>query len=295
MSQVILMNASAIIVTYNPEIEPLINLVQSLLKQVVQIILIDNNSANVEELSALEEDCTIIYNKINVGLATAQNMGIRQISDDVEYMILFDQDSSISDNFVQLQIKCYESLIQKGEKVAAVGPKFTDESTGYIYPATVYQGPFIKRVTVIDKPVEATFIIASGCLIPKKIVSHVGYMKDIFFIDFVDIEWCMRAKSMGYKSFINPDAFMKHNIGDERISIFGRLISLHSDFRKFYIYRNGIFMIKLKYVPLGYKIRLFVFNIIRSILGVLTSKDKVTTLKVSFKGWSSGFTTKRCE
>ena len=287
-----MMKSAAIIVTYNPEIKPLKILVELLGKQVNQIIIIDNNSNNYNELVFLESKCHVIYNDTNLGLATAQNMGIKLAIEDADYLILFDQDSSIPDNYVELQIKCYESLIKKGEMIAAVGPKFTDESSGYVYPATIYQGPFIKRVPVADEPVEATFIIASGCLIPKEVIENVGYMKDIFFIDFVDIEWCMRAKSMGYKSFINPFALMQHNIGDARISIFGRLISLHSDFRKYYIYRNGIFMIKLKYVPFGYKLRLFIFNIIRTILGIITSKDKIATSKVSFKGWIAGFSAK---
>ncbi|BFF43454.1 glycosyltransferase family 2 protein [Klebsiella pneumoniae] len=287
-----MMKSAAIIVTYNPEIKTLKSLVELLGKQVNQIIIIDNNSNNYNELVFLESKCHVIYNDTNLGLATAQNMGIKLAIEEADYLILFDQDSSIPDNYVELQIKCYESLIRKGEMIAAVGPKFTDESSGYVYPATIYQGPFIKRVPVVDEPVEATFIIASGCLIPKKVIENVGYMKDIFFIDFVDIEWCMRAKSMGYKSFINPFALMQHNIGDARISIFGRLISLHSDFRKYYIYRNGIFMIKLKYVPFGYKLRLFIFNIIRTILGIITSKDKIATSKVSFKGWIAGFSAK---
>ncbi|MBY8412476.1 glycosyltransferase family 2 protein, partial [Klebsiella pneumoniae] len=73
-----------------------------------------------------------------------------------------------------------------------------------------------------------------------------------------------------------------------RIDVFGRKISLHSDFRKFYIYRNGVYMTRLGYVPVGYKIRVFVFNLIRTCIGLVLSKQKSKTLKASIKGWING-------
>ncbi|RZM39777.1 glycosyltransferase family 2 protein, partial [Klebsiella pneumoniae] len=76
---------------------------------------------------------------------------------------------------------------------------------------------------------------------------------------------------------------------DMRVRIFGRMISLHSDFRKFYIYRNGMFMIRLNYVPFGYKVRVLIFNMIRTFLGLCLSDAKKNTLKASTTGWLSGF------
>jgi rhamnosyltransferase len=44
-----------------------------------------------------------------------------------------------------------------------------------MYPATIYCGPFIKRVKVINTTVEATsFLIASGCLIRLEVLHDVG-------------------------------------------------------------------------------------------------------------------------
>ncbi|HGO4357789.1 TPA: glycosyltransferase family 2 protein, partial [Klebsiella pneumoniae] len=69
------------------------------------------------------------------------------------------------------------------------GPKFYDKDSGYEYPATVYKGPFIKKIPVVDEPVEATFVIASGSLMRTEVLKDVGLMLDDFFIDFVDVEW----------------------------------------------------------------------------------------------------------
>lgn len=284
------MEIAAIIVTYNPEIKVLNDLVLMLSTQVNRIIIVDNNSKNKNDINFLDEKITVIKEKSNIGLAKAQNLGIRAVIDSCTHVLIFDQDSSISNDFVEKQLKCETELLKENVKLSAVGPAFIDENTQYEYPVTVYKGPFIKHVNIEDKPVKATFIIASGSLIRTAVLKDVGLMLDDFFIDFVDVEWCLRANSKGYSCFINPYVKMSHCIGELRIKIGGRMISMHSDFRKFYIYRNGMFMLRLPYVPFGYKLRVFIFNIIRSVIGVCISPNKKESFKATYNGWSKGFT-----
>ncbi|WP_404651639.1 glycosyltransferase family 2 protein [Raoultella terrigena] len=283
------MEIAAVIVTYNPEVNVLNDLVLMLIKQVDKVIIVDNNSTNKYNINYINENVIVIKQDNNIGLAKAQNIGINTVINSCTHILIFDQDSSISENFVKKQLECETELLKQNVKLSAVGPAFIDEDTQYEYPVTVYKGPFIKHVDIGDKPVKATFIIASGSLIRTVVLKDVGLMLDDFFIDFVDVEWCLRANSKGYSCFINPYVKMSHCIGELRIKIGGRMISMHSDFRKFYIYRNGMYMLRLSYVPLGYKVRVFIFNIIRSILGVCISPDRKATLKATFNGWSKGF------
>lgn len=285
---VLKMEIAAIIVTYNPEINVLNDLVSMLTRQVSEIVIVDNNSKNKGDINYFDDNIIVIKEDTNIGLAKAQNIGISTVINSCTHVLIFDQDSSISENFVEKQLECEAELLKQNVKLSAVGPAFVDEDTKYEYPVTVYKGPFIKHVDIGDKPVKATFIIASGSLIRTIVLKDVGLMLNDFFIDFVDVEWCLRANSKGYSCFINPYVKMSHRIGELRIKIGGRMISMHSDFRKFYIYRNGMFMLRLPYVPLGYKIRVFIFNIIRSVLGVCISPDKKATLKATFNGWSKG-------
>lgn len=286
---VLKMEIAAVIVTYNPEVNVLNDLVLMLIKQVDKVIIVDNNSTNKYDINYINENVIVIKQDNNIGLAKAQNIGINTVINSCTHILIFDQDSSISENFVKKQLECETELLKQNVKLSAVGPAFIDEDTQYEYPVTVYKGPFIKHVDIGDKPVKATFIIASGSLIRTVVLKDVGLMLDDFFIDFVDVEWCLRANSKGYSCFINPYVKMSHCIGELRIKIGGRMISMHSDFRKFYIYRNGMYMLRLSYVPLGYKVRVFIFNIIRSILGVCISPDRKATLKATFNGWSKGF------
>lgn len=175
---------SAVIVTYNPDISVLDELVTELISQVQNIVIVDNNSNNIIDIEELSEkiDFILIKENENVGLASAQNTGIRRVLNVSTHIVIFDQDSKITKEFIKKQLKCEALLLDKGLKVSAVGPKFYDQHSGYEYPATIYTGPFIKRIDVTDEPVEATFVIASGSLIRTIVLNDVGLMLDDFLL-----------------------------------------------------------------------------------------------------------------
>lgn len=280
----------AVVVSFNPDVKILRENLIELKKQVNGIILVDNNSLNKNDfIPSISNLCTIIRLEENLGLSKAQNDGVIEAKkQNSTHVIIFDQDSIISKDFVEKQLQCEAELLSNGVKVAGVGPSFYDRESGYVYPATVYKGPFLKKINFHNKPVEVTFIIASGALIRISVLEDVGLMREDFFIDFVDVEWSIRAKYLGYNSYMNPNVTMEHNIGDQRLKVFGRLISIHSDFRKYYISRNSLFMIRLKYIPLGYKLRVFVFNSIRSFISVFVSDSKFNSFNAIVKGWKDG-------
>lgn len=288
-------SVSALIVTYNPDVDVLKKSIEQILIQVNFVIVVDNNSHNCDDvyhICSQNEKIHVIKNAKNMGLARAQNQAIKYVIKNTpsKYFIIFDQDSVIKSDFVINLKNCYESLILNHIKVAAVGPIFFDSISMEQYPVTRYVGPFIKRLSNKDKsiPIDATFIIASGCMISCEVISIIGMMKEEFFIDYIDVEWCLRAKSLGFSVFVEPKAEMVHSIGDKRLSIFGRSVSVHSPIRRYYLIRNSIFMLKLPYIPLGYKLREVAFNILRIGISIFLANDKANTIKFIYKGIFDG-------
>lgn len=288
----------AVIVTYNPEVIVLKRQLHSLKEEVDSIVIIENDSCNINEIKDLIDEFIklsslkihFICNKKNVGLGKAQNAGIKfAMSAGASHVILFDQDSILDSGFVQGLLISEKKLITQGLKVGAVGPIYYNENTKEIYPISKFYGPFIKRITPTDKPVEASFLIASGCLISLQVIKHVGMMNEDLFIDYIDVEWSFRAKSHGYLVFASPSSKMKHTIGDNKASILGRSISVHSALRRYYLYRNSIYMVSNPKIFLGYKIREIVLNSFRFFFFLMISNEKIKYFKYSISGFIDGF------
>jgi rhamnosyltransferase len=286
-----------VIVTFNPDLVVFSRQLNSFLDEVDHIIIVDNNSNNIDGIKnqirffikSFALDIDLICNKNNVGLGRAQNEGIKFAQTlSTTHVLLFDQDSILDSGFVNGLLQSENELMAQGLKVGAVGPIYYNEKTGEIYPISKYYGPFIERVIPTDKPIEASFLIASGCLISLEIIKKVGYMNENLFIDYIDVEWSFRAKSLGYSVFSSPSSKMKHTIGDERTSIFGRSISVHSPLRRYYLYRNSIYMIRDSKISLGYKVREITFNAMRFILFLLLSNERVKYFKYSLSGFIDG-------
>lgn len=289
---------SAVIVTYNPDLFIFSRQLNSLKGQLNSIVIVDNNSSNIVEikgkiadfLNSSDLEIHLICNTNNVGLGRAQNEGIKFAeSKDVTHVILFDQDSILDFGFVEGLLYSENELLKQGIKVGAIGPTYYNEKTGEIYPISKYYGPFIERILPSDRPIEASFLIASGCLISLEVIKHIGYMNEDLFIDYIDVEWSFRAKSLGYSVFASPCSKMKHSIGDNRKSIFGRSISVHSPLRRYYLYRNSIYMIRDPKIFLGYKIREIAFNAFRFVVFLILSKERRKYFKYSISGFIDGF------
>ena len=290
-------NVCSITVTFNPDLKVIERQIDSLTEEVNKIIIVDNGSRNFDDLSrfvikknnALQEKIILLHNELNMGLGFAQNLGIKiAIEQKVDEILLLDHDTILEKSFIYKLLQSKYTLINKGVKLAAVGPTYYSEIDNKPYPITKFKGPFIERIVPLSEPVEASFIIASGSLISLKVLEKVGLMNEEYFIDCIDVEWCFRAKALGYKVYASPSARMAHSIGDRRISIFGRTISVHSPLRRYYLYRNSIFMVKNKNTPLGYKVRESALNLFRLTIFLFLSADRLQYLRYSFKGFHDG-------
>lgn len=79
-------------------------------------------------------------------------------------------------------------------------------------------------------------------------------MRDDFFIDYVDIEWGLRAKTLGFQSFGVCGAMMAHDLGDEPIEFFGKRYPLHSPLRHYYHFRNAVWMYRRGWLPIQWRL-----------------------------------------
>ena len=281
----------SVIVTFNPEENRLNKLVSLLIDSQVTVVIVDNNS---QKNFFLEEQKYFFKYSLNenLGIAYAQNIGIKKsIELGASHILFFDQDSHISDHFVDNLMSDYLKIYATHEKIAAIGPRFIDENKGFYFPALRFnKHGLIDKISVenISTPIEVSFLISSGTLISVEALKDIGLMKEEFFIDFVDTEWCFRAISMGYKIYMSEQAVMKHSIGDDTLKIYNFNIPVHSGFRRYYRVRNLFFMWKMPYIPKILVAKLMVTNFLIQVLLFLLKDKKWDYIKFYVKAIKDG-------
>lgn len=288
-----MLKIAALIVTYNPDVQILAKLIErlKLSKFKLKIFLIDNASDNAQDLmnTCLPDD-NFIFLQENIGLAGAQNILLKKImNSESDAVLFFDQDSEPTDEFITCLTQGLMDLKSQGHKVGAVGPVFYDPRTGTTTPFSLIQGCRVRSIhPESSNPLKVSFLINSGMLVSVHTLKDVGFMRDELFIDYIDIEWCLRAANEGYCFYAIPDAKMSHTIGDARKIFLGREVSIHSPLRRYYLARNSIYMMRLSYIPAGYKFREAIFSTIRTVMFVACVDKKFTYIKYILRGWKDG-------
>lgn len=247
----------AVIVSYKPELELLETLIRALVGQVQSIVLIDNGSS-VDLLRWSTERQIHMHFELqllgeNRGVAAAHNIGIQWARErGCQYVLLMDQDSIPAPDMVALLLAAMVDLAAP----AAVGPRLTLDRAHAPAPFVRTRGWQLVPVRCADDAdvVEVDYLISSGCLIPLSVIDQVGPMRDDYFIDYVDIEWGLRARHHGLRSFGVCAAAMQHRLGDAPQRIFGRSIGSHSPIRHYYFVRNALLLYRAPWLDLRWKL-----------------------------------------
>lgn len=216
-----------------------------------------DNTEEVCDAAALGLDPRVHYlpNGANLGIATAINQGVEAlIACGCTSAILFDQDSEPSDELLSTLPLMLKSELARGTKVALIGPAYEDGRLGGIAPFVRFGMWRLKRIAPVGtRPIEIDFLITSGSCINLAAWPAIGPMDDALFIDFVDLEWCVRARNKGFSVLGAPALRLAHSLGGEPVRVFGRAYPGHGALRHYYQFRNCIALMKRGYMPWSWK------------------------------------------
>ncbi|WP_250440126.1 MULTISPECIES: glycosyltransferase family 2 protein [unclassified Caballeronia] len=250
---------AAVIVTYEPEPEALARLIQSLSPQVRTIYIVDNASTNIEhwQHQLPSTDCRVIRMTSNEGIAAALNRGLvaAEAEADLDFCAIFDQDSAPSDRMIESLEQHHDRLSQRGP-VAQIGPYFFEHNRGIFLPFIEFKLgiPRRKRDPGNGTWTTADYLISSGALLSLDALKEIGNMDESLFIDYVDIEWGLRARAAGFQSYGAFDVRMEHRIGEEALDVAGFRLAVHKPVRRYYYYRNAVLLCRRPYISLAWKI-----------------------------------------
>lgn len=285
-----------VIVTFNPNLKRLKKVLNAALEELDVVVIVNNGDKplRLENDYFQQKKITLIENNTNKGIASALNIGLKQLIDHgYKYFLMLDQDSILINGTTSTLYNSLESLIRQGAKVAAIGPTYFNNRLNIHAPFIKYGTLRLRKFSFnqsSDNVIETHLLITSGTLITLEAINNIGFMQDDLFIDYVDTEWCLRAISKGYKIYGCFDAKMIHNLGDEPISIGGVPFPMHSPIRHYYLSRNAVLLTKKNYIPLNWRLiilyRMLMFFVFYSVM----PHNRTAHFKMMCRGIYDGIT-----
>ena len=273
-----------IVVTYHPVPEHLHN-IRTLRSQVDQVIVVDNASS-VDEVKALrslqaELALVLIENDENMGIGYALNQGVRRaLENDYAWINTFDQDSCITDGYMQTMTEDFERLATE-MPLGLLVPRYLDPLTGEFrrFRTEGHRGPFVT--------------ITSGSLFPADVVRTCGPFAEELFMYGIDDEYSLRLRQRGFEIAQSKKALLLHLDGASRIVRgFGRTlfkVTNHSALARYYANRNRFWIIRryAKAYPL-WCLRLALDGVKETVKIVAAEKQKSTKLMRILQGVRDG-------
>lgn len=203
-------NIYTVIVTYHPDGDFLQNL-NAILPQISSAIIVDNGG----DLPPLPAQCTLIQNTKNIGLAAAQNQGItKALQLGAEWILLLDDDSTASPEMIKKMLAAYEANPKKNT-IGLIAPRIHDRQIDKTYRIITGNKWWFSTKNNPSLYINNLFFaIASGSLIKREVFHKIGLMRDAYFIDHVDTEFCARLLKNNYTMMSAGNAVLHHALGN---------------------------------------------------------------------------------
>jgi GT2 family glycosyltransferase len=222
---------SLVTVTYNSEktIFKLLDSIKLIDNHIKEIIVIDNNSNNFDKykIISISKKIKIIINKRNLGFAKAINQGIKVSKS--SFILLLNPDTYLTNNSIKHSL----DLIQKDQKIGAIGGKIFNQRNKISYTATnkptfltgLFEFTNLKKIfpnnnfsksfwiekkKLIKKPIKVTSLCGAYMIIRKKINNKFNLFNEKFFLYLEDIDFGIKINQNGYKVIFDPNSNIRH-------------------------------------------------------------------------------------
>lgn len=222
---------AAVIVLFHPGPE-VGDVIDSARDNCDHLMIVDNGSKDTWEP---ESGVELIHCGVNVGLGAAYNLAANIAHQrGFTHLLLLDQDTILLPGF-RAEVECVFEA-RAADRVAVVGTRFRNWRD-----ASEQSGRGSGLVRNVD------MLVSSGSVLPLPVWASLGGFDESFFIDFIDIEFCLRAVRAGYDVLELDEYLMKHGMGNPAGNSFlwvSRGSSNYSALRHYYMMRNFILTAK---------------------------------------------------
>lgn len=227
------MNIAGVVILYHPDITKTIEYINSYASQLNKLYIFDNSAQPCmfisKDLADLKISIEYISTGTNEGISKRLNKAVEKaLQEGYDFLLTMDQDSGFEQDVFEQYLRLVDNYNK--DNVAQFG---------------VNCDP--KHIPVSDIPLNLDSLITSGTILNLSGCKEIGNFDEKLFIDFVDVEYSLRASYLGYQNIMFTNIVMNHSIGFLKL---GRSLKnfkitpriLHSPIRVYYIIRNGLYL-----------------------------------------------------
>ena len=230
------------------DIEALVSVVAA---ETETVLVFDNSPDASGNLPSIAQgNITSVAMSANRGTAGAMNEAWRRATAaGADHLITFDQDSRPPTGMVTALVGSLLRLQREGRKIGAIGPMKVDPRTGR--PLRLLRPVRWRKRYAPPEPgdVRVDHLITSGCLVPRTAFQEVGAANESLFLDYVDIDWSLRARRLGYELICDARVRMPHVIGDQVMPVGRWSVPLHDPRRNGLLVRNHLLLWRSPAMP----------------------------------------------
>lgn len=213
-------NIDCIILHYG-DIELTKRCVESIVKyapEIRTIYLVNNDTAiNLQQKLGKGKKRVYLSADKNRGFAGGVNIGIKEaLKNNAHYIIIINNDAYVQHNFL---VSLYQAL-EEDSKVGIAGPVITflkNRTTYYDhggYINTLFGRTSHDNRLIMSQKTSLDVNYVSGCcmMIKREVFEKIGVFDEDFFMYYEDVDFCLRAKNVGFQTVVVPNSVIHHDL-----------------------------------------------------------------------------------
>ena len=187
-------------------------------------VVVDNGSidSSVGEIQDTFPEIEMILLESNLGYAEGNNAGIRQaLNSGADYVMVLNNDTLVDPCMLGELV----ALAESDEKIGMAGPlmycfqppdivfargSFIDWQKGETFNREMFQ-PLKSPVGELRSE-RVDFIAGCGVLVSREFLQQAGYLDPIYYLNYEDVDWGVRAQRAGFEVWYTPSAVLWHKI-----------------------------------------------------------------------------------
>jgi GT2 family glycosyltransferase len=186
----------------------------------LEVVVVDNASADdtVATLRASFPWVTLIVNDDNLGYVGGNNVGMRYALEkkETDYVFILNSDTKMTRSCLKELVGVMES----DKRIAITGAKnlyLQNPVYSWGKYGVLNWGPMLVRTHgrfVLDypeaSPKDVDWVIGNGCMMSREALQTIGLFDEDFFQVNEDVDWCVRARNLGYRVVYVDTAAIHH-------------------------------------------------------------------------------------